>query len=162
MTTSAGETSQKACRTSCTVTPMTRGSAQPMINAARPKAPAVRATPITIRVRRERGEPVATCDTVSVSFTLVSFHAHPDDEALLTGGTLARASAEGHRVVLVTATLGEAGLAANLHGDQLAKQRHTELERAARAVGAARVVVLGYPDSGSDRQPPEGSFAALD
>jgi LmbE family N-acetylglucosaminyl deacetylase len=97
-----------------------------------------------------------------VSFTLVSFHAHPDDEALLTGGTLARASAEGHRVVLVTATLGEAGLAANLHGDQLAKQRHAELEAAARAVGAARVVVLGYPDSGSEGEPPEGSFAALD
>ncbi|WP_432989181.1 PIG-L family deacetylase [Dactylosporangium sp. CA-233914] len=43
--------------------------------------------------------------------TLVAFHAHPDDETLLTGGTLARAAAEGHRVVLVTATLGEAGLA---------------------------------------------------
>ncbi|MDQ6650602.1 MAG: PIG-L family deacetylase, partial [Actinomycetota bacterium] len=45
-------------------------------------------------------------------FTVVSFHAHPDDEALLTAGTLARAAAEGHRVVLVTATGGEAGLAA--------------------------------------------------
>jgi LmbE family N-acetylglucosaminyl deacetylase len=45
-----------------------------------------------------------------VSFTVVAFHAHPDDESLLTGGTLARAAAEGHRVVLVTATLGEAGL----------------------------------------------------
>lgn len=45
-----------------------------------------------------------------MSFTVVAFHAHPDDEALLTGGTLARAAAEGHRVVLVTATLGEAGL----------------------------------------------------
>ncbi|GAB7039615.1 MULTISPECIES: PIG-L family deacetylase [Catenuloplanes] len=44
-------------------------------------------------------------------FTIVAFHAHPDDETLLTGGTLARAAAEGHRVVLVTATLGEAGLA---------------------------------------------------
>ncbi|WP_296607297.1 PIG-L family deacetylase, partial [Nocardioides sp.] len=37
-------------------------------------------------------------------FTVVSFHAHPDDEALLTGGTLARAAAAGHRVVLVVAT----------------------------------------------------------
>ena len=43
------------------------------------------------------------------SFCLVSFHAHPDDEALLTGGTLARAAAEGHRVVLVTATRGRPG-----------------------------------------------------
>ncbi|MEO7061960.1 MAG: PIG-L family deacetylase, partial [Lapillicoccus sp.] len=29
--------------------------------------------------------------------TLLAFHAHPDDEALLTSGTLARAAAEGHR-----------------------------------------------------------------
>ena len=43
--------------------------------------------------------------------TVVFFHAHPDDEALLTGGTMARLAAEGHRVVLVTATAGEAGLA---------------------------------------------------
>jgi len=36
--------------------------------------------------------------------TIVSFHAHPDDEAILCGGTLAKAASEGHRVVVVTAT----------------------------------------------------------
>ena len=36
-----------------------------------------------------------------MSRTLVAFHAHPDDEALLTAGTMARLAAEGHRVVLV-------------------------------------------------------------
>ena len=36
-------------------------------------------------------------------------HAHPDDEAIGTGGVLARYSAEGIRTVLVTATLGEEG-----------------------------------------------------
>ena len=41
--------------------------------------------------------------------TLVCFHAHPDDEALSTGGSMARAHAEGHRVVLVVATNGEHG-----------------------------------------------------
>ena len=40
--------------------------------------------------------------------TLVFLHAHPDDEALLTSGTMARAAAEGHRVVLVVATDGAA------------------------------------------------------
>ena len=40
----------------------------------------------------------------SAARTLVVFHAHPDDEALLTAGTMARAAAEGHRVVLVVAT----------------------------------------------------------
>ena len=42
-------------------------------------------------------------------FTLVTFHAHPDDEAIATGGIMARAAAEGHRVVLVVATRGELG-----------------------------------------------------
>ena len=41
--------------------------------------------------------------------TLVCFHAHPDDESIATGGTIARAVAEGHRVVLVMATGGEYG-----------------------------------------------------
>lgn len=83
-----------------------------------------------------------------MAFTLVAFHAHPDDEALLTGGTLARAAAEGHRVVLVVATAGEAGLAAD--GGSLGERRRTELAEAAAALGVARVEVLGYPDSGYD------------
>jgi LmbE family N-acetylglucosaminyl deacetylase len=36
--------------------------------------------------------------------TLISFHAHPDDEAILCGGTLALAARSGHRVVVVCAT----------------------------------------------------------
>lgn len=85
-------------------------------------------------------------------YTLVAFHAHPDDEALLTGGTLARAAAEGHRVVLVVATDGAAGLAAAAFtGDgRLADRRAAELDAAARALGVARVVRLGYDDSGMD------------
>ncbi len=103
------------------------------------------------------------CETGSVPFTVVSFHAHPDDEALLTGGTLARVAAEGHRVVLVTATAGEAGLTAGCDSPRaLAQTRRAELEAAASALGCSRVVMLGYPDSGSDRTPPEGTFAAMD
>ncbi len=41
--------------------------------------------------------------------TLVCFHAHPDDEALSTGGLMAKAASDGHRVVLVCATRGEHG-----------------------------------------------------
>ncbi|GAA1807800.1 PIG-L family deacetylase [Nocardioides hankookensis] len=80
-------------------------------------------------------------------FTVVSFHAHPDDEALLTGGTLARAAAEGHRVVLVVATAGEAGLASPLELADLAERRTRELAASAAALGIARVEVLGYRDS---------------
>ncbi|GAA4252190.1 PIG-L family deacetylase [Dactylosporangium darangshiense] len=83
-----------------------------------------------------------------MTFTLVAFHAHPDDETLLTGGTLARAAAEGHRVVLVTATLGESGLSAGPTGALLGERRHRELLAAATALGCARVETLGYLDSG--------------
>lgn len=83
-------------------------------------------------------------------FTVVSFHAHPDDEALLTAGTLAKVAACGHRVVLVTATAGEAGLAASdvTRTQDLGTLRLGELHAAASAIGVARVVVLGYADSG--------------
>ena len=41
--------------------------------------------------------------------TLLLVHAHPDDESILTGGVMARAHIDGHRVVLITATRGERG-----------------------------------------------------
>lgn len=85
-----------------------------------------------------------------MSRTLLAFHAHPDDEALLTSGTMARAAAEGHRVVLVVATDGELGLAAREYAADggLATRRMAELERSAQALGVARVEYLGYADSG--------------
>ncbi|MDC5696969.1 PIG-L family deacetylase [Intrasporangium calvum] len=90
-----------------------------------------------------------------MSFTLLAFHAHPDDEALLTSGTMARAAAEGHRVVLVVATDGELGLASSeLSAGGLATRRRAELAESARALGVARVEQLGYADSGLDPDPP--------
>jgi LmbE family N-acetylglucosaminyl deacetylase len=82
--------------------------------------------------------------------TLVAFHAHPDDEALLTSGTLARAAAEGHRVVVVVATDGDLGLASSEYAadGRLGERRLEELRRSAGALGVARVVYLGYADSG--------------
>lgn len=97
--------------------------------------------------------------------TVVSFHAHPDDEALLTGGTLAKAAAQGHRVILVTATAGAAGLAAAHFesGEDLGRRRLAELERAAAALGCAAVEVLGYDDSGMDGSAPgDAPFASAD
>jgi LmbE family N-acetylglucosaminyl deacetylase len=82
--------------------------------------------------------------------TLVCFHAHPDDECMTTGGTIARAAADGHRVVLVVATGGEWGetpddLGA---GETLAQRRASEVAASAVALGIARVEFLGYQDSG--------------
>lgn len=97
-------------------------------------------------------------------FTLVAFHAHPDDEALLTAGTLARAAAEGHRVVLVVATAGEAGLVrGGRTGPALATRRRAELDRSAQALGVARVEILEYADSGMHAEAGgEQAFARAD
>ncbi len=94
-----------------------------------------------------------------MTYTVVSFHAHPDDESLLTAGTLARAAADGHRVVLVVATAGEAGLAADASG--LGGRRTRELADSARAIGATRVEVLGYPDGRFGDIDPEIAAARL-
>ncbi|MEV0678508.1 PIG-L family deacetylase [Actinosynnema sp. NPDC050436] len=83
-----------------------------------------------------------------MSRTCVFFHAHPDDEALLTGGTMARLAAEGHRVVLVVATAGERGLASDRH--DLGSVRTREAHVSAKALGCSRVEFLGYEDSGLD------------
>ncbi len=88
--------------------------------------------------------------------TLVTFHAHPDDECIGTGGLMARAAAEGHRVVLVTATRGELGeIMPNVlePGEQLGLRRCAELYASAEALGVARVVLLGYGDSGMMGEP---------
>jgi LmbE family N-acetylglucosaminyl deacetylase len=82
--------------------------------------------------------------------TLVCFHAHPDDEAIATGGTIARASAEGHRVVLVMATNGDFGETPDdlAEGETLVDRRRTEAETSAAILGVHRVAWLGYSDSG--------------
>ncbi|HWM59427.1 MAG TPA: PIG-L family deacetylase [Pseudonocardia sp.] len=88
--------------------------------------------------------------------TIVSFHAHPDDEAIGAAGTLARAAAAGHRVVLVFATRGELGepVPGSLgQGEPLAIRRSAECYEAAAVIGAKRVEFLGYTDSGMLGQP---------
>ncbi len=87
-------------------------------------------------------------------------HAHPDDETLTSGATMARYAAEGAQVTLVTCTLGEegevfvpelSGLAAD-QADQLGGYRYAELSRACAALGVTDFRLLGgagrYRDSG--------------
>lgn len=87
--------------------------------------------------------------------TIVSLHAHPDDEALLTGGWIAGRAAAGDRVVIVFATDGDAGLASAgaRHGTTLGQRRRTEAAASARALGVARVAWLGHSDSGMPGAP---------
>jgi LmbE family N-acetylglucosaminyl deacetylase len=88
--------------------------------------------------------------------TAVFFHAHPDDEAIQTGGTMAKLADAGHRVVLVTATRGELGeipeglLGA---GESLTDRRVAELAAACEVLGVARHEFLGYRDSGMAGEP---------
>jgi LmbE family N-acetylglucosaminyl deacetylase len=74
--------------------------------------------------------------------TIVAFHAHPDDEVLLTGGTIAWLAAEGHRVIIVMACDG-----AMWDGPDR-DRRLEELRVSAAILGADQAVHLGYADSG--------------
>ena len=84
--------------------------------------------------------------------TLLLVHAHPDDEAISTGGIMARAHDQGRRVVLVTCTRGELGEIHNMDEaatrPHLAEVRTQELRRACEILGVDRQEFLDYRDSG--------------
>ncbi len=100
--------------------------------------------------------------------TVTFFHAHPDDEAIATGGTMVSLADQGHRVILVTATRGELGEVDEGFldpGETLAERRAVELAEAARVLGTARQLFLGYEDSGMEGEPSAdrpGCFATAD
>src|SRR5262245_25550672 len=96
--------------------------------------------------------------------TLLVVHAHPDDESVSTGGILARYSAEGVRTVVVTCTTGNLGEVSDgelLGDDDVGGLRARELAAAAEVLGVARVVNLGYRDSGMPGWPSNHAAGAL-
>ncbi|HTX63066.1 MAG TPA: mycothiol conjugate amidase Mca [Acidimicrobiales bacterium] len=86
--------------------------------------------------------------------SLLTVHAHPDDEASKGAATVARYHAEGVHTVLVCCTGGEEGDILNPAMDKpevrehLPEIRRQELEAATKIIGYDRVVLLGYRDSG--------------
>ncbi len=103
---------------------------------------------------------------------LLLVHAHPDDESIGTGATMAAYAAAGARVALVTCTLGEEGeicvpelahLAAD-RTDTLGEHRIGELDRACRELGVSERYFLGgagrYRDSGMMGAPATATRAA--
>jgi LmbE family N-acetylglucosaminyl deacetylase len=100
--------------------------------------------------------------------SLVVLHAHPDDESIQTGGTMAKAAADGHRVTLVVATRGEHGeIVPGVldEGEQLGLRRVAETYESAERLGVQRVEFLGYTDSGMMGEPTNdarGSFWQAD
>jgi N-acetyl-1-D-myo-inositol-2-amino-2-deoxy-alpha-D-glucopyranoside deacetylase len=88
-----------------------------------------------------------------MSHTLMTVHAHPDDETIGTGGTMAKAVRAGHRVVVVTCTRGEMGEIVVKEMDtpdnhrRLGEIRAGELEAAMGELGVTEWENLGYRDS---------------
>jgi N-acetyl-1-D-myo-inositol-2-amino-2-deoxy-alpha-D-glucopyranoside deacetylase len=88
-----------------------------------------------------------------MTHTLMTVHAHPDDETIGTGGTMAKAVRAGHRVVLVTCTRGEMGEIVVKEMDtpdnhrRLGEIRAGELEAAMGVLGVTEWENLGYRDS---------------
>lgn len=94
------------------------------------------------------------------SGTLVAFHAHPDDEALLCSGTLAKAHSLGIRTVLVFATRGEVGDVGEgvlEDAESLGDRRSAEARKSADVLGVDALYFLDYLDSGSQPNQQMGS-----
>jgi mycothiol S-conjugate amidase len=86
--------------------------------------------------------------------TLMTVHAHPDDETIATGGTMARYSRGGDRVICVTCTGGEHGeivvpeLDTPENHARLGEIRREELRCALEQLGPIEQYWLGFVDSG--------------
>jgi mycothiol conjugate amidase Mca len=99
--------------------------------------------------------------------TLLTVHAHPDDETISTGGVMARYSRAGYRVVCVTCTGGEHGeiVAPELDTPEnharLRELRVEELRRALARLGPIESRHLGYVDSGMMGTPQNGEPGSL-
>src|SRR5690242_7276033 len=93
---------------------------------------------------------------------LMAVLAHPDDESLGIGGTLAKYAAEGTDIFLVTATRGDGGRYQGIRQDdprhpgrrKLGDLREAELRAAAAELGVREVSLLDYPDGQVDRVDP--------
>ncbi len=99
-----------------------------------------------------------------VGYRVVAVHAHPDDEAITTGGVLADLAGRGADVTVITCTLGEEGevigdtyaALTNDHADQLGGFRIGELREALRHLGARGIHLGGvgrWRDSGMAGSP---------
>ncbi|MDO8451293.1 MAG: PIG-L family deacetylase, partial [bacterium] len=81
--------------------------------------------------------------------TMLLVFAHPDDESLATGGTIAKYVRAGWKAHLVSATLGEAGSTGpygEITPERLSDIRRKELEEAQKLLGISSLTFLGYRD----------------
>jgi LmbE family N-acetylglucosaminyl deacetylase len=81
--------------------------------------------------------------------TVLAIFAHPDDESLACGGTLARLADAGARVVLLCGSRGESGSISDpalVPDGDLGRVRTRELAEAAQVLGVSDVIVSNHPD----------------
>lgn len=107
------------------------------------------------RLGSEADEPLSKrAATMTDRLRLLAVLAHPDDESLGFGGTLAKYAAEGIETHLVTATRGERGRfgAQGKSGDpaEVGRVREAELRAAAALLGIREVSIMGFPDGAVD------------
>jgi N-acetyl-1-D-myo-inositol-2-amino-2-deoxy-alpha-D-glucopyranoside deacetylase len=99
--------------------------------------------------------------------TLMAVHAHPDDEAIGTGGILAKYAAMGIETVVVYCTRGEEGdinnpdFAAPDAEMTMEDIRMKELENALDVLGVSKTFFLGYRDSGMAGNPKNNDSRAF-
>jgi LmbE family N-acetylglucosaminyl deacetylase len=78
---------------------------------------------------------------------VLAVFAHPDDESLACGGTLARLADAGVRVIVMCASRGERGsITGPARDDELSRLRPMEAHEAAAALGIAQLIILDHPD----------------
>lgn len=98
---------------------------------------------------------------------ILGIFAHPDDESMGPGGSLAKYAAAGHRVAFVTATDGGAGryfIERPLDNAELREARRRETEEAARILGIEFLGFLGWEDGALQKKSVldvENAFAAI-
>src|SRR5947208_8778069 len=79
--------------------------------------------------------------------TILAVFAHPDDESLACGGTLARLADAGARIVLLCASRGESGSISDpslVPDGDLGRVRTDELREAAKILGITEVSILDH------------------
>src|SRR5215831_5601553 len=85
----------------------------------------------------------------AANLTVVAVFAHPDDESLACGGTLARLSDAGARVIVLCASHGEGGSVSDpalVPDGDLGRTRTQELREAGGMLGVRAVIVFDHPD----------------
>jgi len=93
-------------------------------------------------------EGVPNFDSGSRSSRLLVFGAHPDDEVVGMGGTIAKFARARHNVFVVIFTKGEEGYADLNLKDTIAQVRQKEIEKVSEILGVKKYELLGRPDMG--------------